>query len=386
MGRFRIVAIAVALSLVVAACGSDDDEATGTEEASASASAAGAGGEDEAGSVDEPGGEADAEAAAELEDSLVILCTVAEDWCEAQTAAFADTTGVKAEYQRLSTGEAIARLEAEGDDPSFDVWFGGPSLGPATAAQDGFIEPYLSPNAADIPDDLQSGDGVWTGIYIGALGFCSNAEFLDELGVEPPMSYDDLLNPALVDNIAMADQRTSGTAATAAANLVALLGSEEAALGYLGELDANIFQYTRSGSAPGRMAAQGDVAAAIVFSHDCVAFEEETGVDLHVTFPAEGTGYEVGQVSLIANAANPNAAKAFIDWALTEDAQVIGASARQYQIPSRPGVPVPPQAVAFDDVVLAPGYTPQLAEDLRAGDFPERFANEVRGGAEAPAE
>lgn len=382
MRRFRFLAMLLALGLVAAACGSDAEEATDTApEVTADTSADTSADASTDASTDEASAE---EPAAELEDSLVILCTVQEEWCEAQTAAFADQTGVDAQYQRLSTGEAIARLEAEGDDPSFDVWFGGPSLGPATAAQGGFIESYLSPNAAEIPDDLQSGDGIWTGVYVGALGFCSNAEFLDELGVEPPTSYDDLLDPALVDNIAMADQRTSGTAVTAAANLVALLGSEDAALAYLSELDANIFQYTRSGSAPGRMAAQGEVAAAIIFSHDCVAFEDETGVDLHVTFPAEGTGFEVGQVSLIANASSPNAARAFVDWALTPGAQEVGASVGSFQIPSNPAAAVPEQAVSLDDVVLAPGYTPRLAEDLRAGDFPERFANEVRGGAEAP--
>ena len=393
MRGFRLLTILVALGLFAAACSSDSDDATESSESAADAaddSSADDAATDDA-AVDDSAEDdameeepADEPAEAELEDSLVILCTVAEEWCEAQTAAFSDEAGVDAQYQRLSTGEAIARLEAEGDDPSFDVWFGGPSLGPATAALDGFIEAYVSPNAADIPDDLQSGDGIWTGVYVGALGFCSNAEFLDELGVEPPVSYDDLLNPALENNIAMADQRTSGTAATAAGNLVALLGSEDAALEYLGQLDANIFQYTRSGSAPGRMAAQGEVAAAIIFSHDCVAFEEETGVDLHVTFPAEGTGFEVGQVSLIANASSPNAGRAFVDWALTAEAQEVGATVRAFQIPSNPAAAVPEQAVSLDDVVLAPGYSPQLAEDLRAGDFPERFANEVRGGAEAP--
>ena len=386
MGRFHFSAILLALGVLAAACSSDTEVASDTSGDTATTEAVA---EDTA--ADEPAAEesagddtSDEEPAAELEDEIVILCTVAEEWCEADTAAFAAETGINAEFLRLSTGEAIARLEAEGDDPSFDVWFGGPSLGPATAALGGFIDPYTSPNAADIPADLQSGDGTWTGIYVGALGFCSNVEYLEELGVEPPVSYQDLLAPGLVENIAMADQRTSGTAATAAANLVALLGSEDAALEYLGELDANIFQYTRSGSAPGRMAAQGEVAAAIIFSHDCVAFEQETGVDLHVTFPAEGTGYEVGQVSVIANASSPNAARAFVDWALTPEAQEIAASVNQFQIPSNPAAAVPEQAVSLDDVVLAPGYTPQLAEDLRAGDFPERFANEVRGGAQAP--
>ncbi len=182
----------------------------------------------------------------------------------------------------------------------------------------------------------------------------------------------------------MADQRTSGTAATAAANLVASLGSEDAAVEYLKELDSNIFQYTRSGSAPGRMAAQGEVASAVVFSHDCVAFELETGVDLAISFPAEGTGFEVGQVSIIANADHPGAGRAFVDWALTPAAQEVAATVNAFQIPSHPDAAVPEQAISLDDVVLAEGYSPQLAEDLRGSDFPERFANEVRGGAEAP--
>lgn len=378
MGRIRLTSLLLVLALVAAACGSSDDgTASSTSAGSDTAEAEGA-------EPSEAEGDAMEDEEAELEDDLVILCTPQEEWCEAATSAFSEATGVNAEYVRLSTGEAIARLEAEGDDPSFDVWFGGPSLGPATAASGGFIEAYVSPNAADIPADLQSGDGIWTGIYVGALGFCSNAEFLADQGLDAPTSYDDLLDERYEDNIAMADQRTSGTAATAAANLVALRGSEDEALNYLKELDANVFQYTRSGSAPGRMAAQGEVGTAVVFSHDCVSFELETGVDLVTSFPAEGTGFEVGQVSIIANAAHPLAARAFIDWALTPAAQEVAATVNSFQIPSHPDAAVPEQAISLDDVVLADGYSPQLAEDLRGGDFPERFANEVRGGADAP--
>lgn len=379
MGRIRLTSLLLALALVAAACGSSDD-GTASSTSAAPDDASGSEGAEPADAEDD----AMADEAVELEDDLVILCTPQEEWCEAATSAFSEATGVNAEYVRLSTGEAIARLEAEGDDPSFDVWFGGPSLGPATASAGGFIEAYVSPNAADIPADLQSGDGIWTGIYVGALGFCSNAEFLADQGLDAPTSYDDLLDERFADNIAMADQRTSGTAATAAANLVALRGSEDAALDYLKQLDANVFQYTRSGSAPGRMAAQGEVGTAVVFSHDCVSFELETGVDLVTSFPAEGTGFEVGQVSIIANAAHPVAARAFIDWALTPAAQEVAATVNSFQIPSHPDAAVPEQAISLDDVVLADGYSAQLAEDLRGGDFPERFANEVRGGADAP--
>lgn len=321
----------------------------------------------------------------DLEDELVILCTPQEDWCEVVRAAFEAETGITTQYQRLSAGEAIARLEAEGDDPSFDVWFGGPSIGPVAAAARGdFIEPYVSETAAMIPAELKDADGLWTGIYVGALGFCSNAELIEDLGTEAPASYEALLDPVFEGNIAVADMRTSGTAATLAANLVAVLGTEDAAIEYLQQLDSNIFQYTRSGAAPGQMAAQSEVAVALIFSHDCVAIAEETGVDLTLTFPAEGTGYEVGQVSLINNAKNPNAAKAFIDWALTAATQELAVTANAYQIPTNPEAAIPEQSVSLEEITLHPDYSPQLAEDLRAGEFVTRWADEVRGGAEAP--
>jgi iron(III) transport system substrate-binding protein len=321
---------------------------------------------------------------AELEDDLVILCTPQEEWCEAARAAFEEASGVNTEYVRLSSGEAVARLEAEGDDPSFDVWFGGPSPGPVAAAESGLIEEYVSPNAAAIGDEFKDADGLWTGIYVGALGFCSNVDLLEELGAEAPTSYDALLDPAFEDNIAVADQRTSGTAITLGANVVALRGSEEAAIEYFQALDANIFQYTRSGAAPGQMAAQGEIAVAIIFSHDCIAVEETTGVDLELTFPEEGTGFEVGQVSLIANAAHPNAARAFVDWALTAEAQEVAATAHSYQIPTNPDAAIPEQAVSLEDITLAEEYSPAFAEQLAAAGWADRWAEEVRDGADAP--
>lgn len=316
--------------------------------------------------------------------SLTVLCGMQEEWCQAAVAAFETETGIDTEMVRMSSGEALARLKAEGDDTQFDVWYGGPSLGPGAAVQDGLITPYVPESAGDIPAELKDVDGSWNGVYVGALGFCSNAELLDELGIDAPTSWDDLLAPELVSNIAMADQRTSGTAVTAGGALVALKGGEEGAFEYLRQLDANIFQYTKSGSAPGRMAAAGEVAVSVIFSHDCVSFADETGVDLVTSFPEEGTGFEIGQVSLIAAAKNPVAGKTFIEWTLTAPAQEIAASVSAYQIPTNPSASVPAQAVKLEDVVLADGFTPELVTDLRANGFPDRFATEVRGGVPAP--
>ena len=168
----------------------------------------------------------------------------------------------------MSSGESLARLRAEAGHPSFDVWWGGPNEGQMAAYAKGLIEPYAPPRAAEIPADLKDEKGIWTGIYVGALGFCSNKELLDQIGIKAPTSWDDPLNPKLKNGIAVADPRTSGTAYTFLYSQVVLRG-EEKAFDYLKKVNDNIFQYTKSGSAPGRMA-DADIGGdpAVLFHED----------------------------------------------------------------------------------------------------------------------
>ena len=149
------------------------------------------------------------------EDTLTVACTVNEDWCIVMTEAFEEETGIETSFVRRSSGETLAALIAGADDPEFSVWFGGPSDTYIAGTEEGILEPYVSPNADVIPDEQKDPDGYWTGIYIGALGFCSNAEILEDLGLEPPTSWADLLDPALEDNILVAHPATSGTSFTA---------------------------------------------------------------------------------------------------------------------------------------------------------------------------
>ena len=115
-------------------------------------------------------------------------------------AAFQEQTGIPTTYQRMSSGESLVRLQAGAAAPEFDVWWGGPADGQIAAGLKGLVEPYISPNAAAIAEGQKAEDGTWTGVYVGALEFCSDTELLDELGVEAPDSWEDLLDPRLEDN------------------------------------------------------------------------------------------------------------------------------------------------------------------------------------------
>jgi iron(III) transport system substrate-binding protein len=226
---------------------------------------------------------------------------------------------------------------------------------------------------------------------------------LEELGLEPPTSWDDLLDPALEANVAVAHPATSGTSFTAFWTIVTLkadameeeeegTGYDEdgapteaaidAAFEYFAELNNNILQYTRSGSAPGRMAGGGEVAVAIIFSHDCVALQVEGFEDiLTVTFAEEGTGFEIAGMGIIANGPEPENARTWYDWALTAETQAIGATANAFQIPTNPETPLPELAVNLEDVNLV-DYNFDAAGANRIA-ITERFDAEI---ATTPAE
>ena len=211
------------------------------------------------------------------------------------------------------------------------------------------------------------------------------------------MSWDDLLAPELKGNVAMAHPATSGTAFTAFWTGVTLradaLEAAEAGTGYdetgaptqaaidaafeyFALLHQNILQYTRSGAAPGTMAGQGEVAVAIIFSHDCTKLQIEgfEGI-VTTTFPEEGTGYEIGGMAILKNAPELEAAKTWYDWALTAKNQEIGPTVNSLQLPTNPDAKVSELAVDLSQIKVIK-YNFQASGASRVA-ITERFDAEV---------
>ena len=57
---------------------------------------------------------------------LNVLCTPQEQWCQGMKQEFEAKYGITVNYVRMSSGEALARVQAEKDNPQFDIWWGGP--------------------------------------------------------------------------------------------------------------------------------------------------------------------------------------------------------------------------------------------------------------------
>lgn len=300
-------------------------------------------------------------------DKLTVLCTVTEDWCKVQTQAFEKATGIKTTFVRLSSGEAAAKLKATASNPEYSVWWGGPADGFVQAKGDGTIEPYKSPNADKIPAQLKDADGYWTGVYIGALGICSNKAELAKIGMDVPASWADLTNEKLKGKFSVAHPATSGTSYTMVWTQMTLNGFDEAkTFDFFKKLHANVLAYQKAGAAPAQIVGRGEAAVGVVFSHDCVAAIDSGFKDLVVSFPKEGTGYEIGAMALVKGGPEKEAAKMWIDWALTAAAQELGPSAKAYQLPTNPDAKVSEKSVKLADVKLVDYNFTKAGENRKA--------------------
>ena len=281
---------------------------------------------------------------------VVVYCSVDEEWCRAQSEAFTRDTGINVLMTRKSSGETFAQIKAEGQ-PRGDIWWGGTGDTHLQAAQEGLTEEYRSPMLTELQDwalrQAETSGYRTVGIYAGGLGFGYNSNMVTE---NPPACWADLLDPRFKDDIQVANPNSSGTSYTMLATMVQLMGEDEA-FDYLKKLNSNISQYTKSGSAPIRAAGTGETAIGIVFMHDAVA-QAVSGAPIVTVAPCEGTGYEVGSMSIIKGGPNPEAARKWFDWALTAAAQEIGAGANSYQVPSNKSAATPPQAPKLSDIKL----------------------------------
>ncbi len=338
------LSLSAAMIFSVTACSSSSSSSSSTSTTAAAAAEAAA----------DDGAAAEAEAPAEESVARSNELTVYTAFPEAEVIyyvnAFEEETGIKVNYLRLSAGEMLTRVAAEKDNPQAALMLGGSTDNYIAAANQGLLEPYQSPELVNTPENYLDPDGYWDPIYVGAIAFACNRDWFADNGYDYPTSWDDLLDPKYQGEIIMAHPATSGTAYTVLATLIQLMGEDEV-WDYMKELDKNISQYTKSGSAAPNAVALGEDAIALTFSHDGLQPTIE-GYPIELSFPEDGTGYEVGATAIIkgAPADQIENAKEFIDWICSTNGQDLYAVNESFRVPTNTNATVADGLVTLDSV------------------------------------
>ena len=296
---------AVVAGLGIAACKKSDSDAGEKKESDTN-------------STDAVGAPEELVKAAKEEGKLIVYGSCEEEYINAVCANFKSLYGIDVQAQRLSAGEVAAKIEEENGHPSADVWFGGTTDPYNVTSSKGLLEQYEPKNASHlISDKFKSTNKDWYGIYKGILGILYDKEELQRLKLDVPQDYKDLIDPKYKGLIWSSNYNTAGTAKLIINTVIQKYGHDQG-IQYLVDLDKNIAQYTKSGSGPSKAIGTGECTIGIGMLHDGIyqiVDQEHENVGLQI--PSSGASYEVGATAIFKGAAHPNAAKLWVEYALS---------------------------------------------------------------------
>ena len=334
MKKYLALLLALVMALSLCACGDSTPAAT---EAPAA----------------EPAAETEAAAddlvsLAQAEGELVVYGSCEEEYLAAACENFESLYGIKTTYQRLSTGEVQAKIEEENGNPSADVWFGGTTDPYNVVAGEGLLEAYEAENASHLLSDMyRDKDGYWYGIYKGILGFMVNTDELERMNLEAPQDWQDLLKDEYKGLIWLSNYNTAGTAKLVINTMIQKYGHDEG-IQYLVDLDKNIQVYTKSGSGPSKNVGTGECVIGIGFLHDGITQIVDSGYgNIELIIPSSGTSFEIGATAIFKGCAHPNAAKLWIEYALSPDCVNLAKDNGSYQFLVIDNAEQPTQAAEF---------------------------------------
>jgi len=305
-------------------------------------------------------------AAAKAEGELVVYGSCEEEYLAAACEHFEELYGIKVSYQRLSTGEVQAKIEEENGNPSADIWFGGTTDPYNVLASEGLLASYAAENASHLTgSQYKDADGQWYGIYKGILGFMVNTDELTRLGLDAPKDWADLTKPEYQGLIWLSNYNTAGTAKLVINTMIQKYGHDEG-IQYLVDLDKNIEVYTKSGSGPSKNVGTGECVIGIGFLHDGITQIVDNGYgNIELIIPSSGTSFEIGATAIFKGAAHENAAKLFIEYALSPECVNIAKENGSYQFLVLDNAEQPQVAIDF-------GLDPENVMDY---DFEDAKAN-----------
>ena len=307
--------------------------------------------------------------------TLIIYSGLHDFDTTALAEAFTEETGIEVEFIVGNIGDLTARVDAESDNPQADILIGG-SAELYDPIRDS-LQQYTSPLAEEIDSRFNDPYGYWQGWFTGVLAILYNTDRFEAemapLGVQPPETWDDLLDPAWEGEFLMGDPATAGGARIFIANQIFRLGEEEA-WQFMEELDNNVHHYTPGAVTPIDMVGQGEFLIGMSWAHPTLDAIEE-GQPITMVIPPY-TAYEIGAVAILAGAPNVENAQLFIDWLLSREAQELNVNlANRYSV--RSDVDSPGGMPLLEDISLVDYDRP--AAGAMMTDMVEIFQERIQG-------
>jgi iron(III) transport system substrate-binding protein len=259
----------------------------------------------------------------------------------------------------MGSQEVFDRLRFERVNPQADVWFGGPTPIFDRGVADSLLQPYR-PAWADAvgPNGIHPGDFYYPAYRTPAVIAYNSAAVAAE---KAPGDWDEVLEPAWRGKVLIRDPMASGTM-RAIWGLILVrsireTGDTARGMDWLRRLDRQTVAYTLNPAILNEKLARQEGLVTLWDLPD-ILISRGKGLPFGYTFPRSGTVVIDDAIALVRGSRHPEAAKAFIDFVGSEDAQALAAE-RVFRLPARHGLPA-------DRV---PGWVTEVEREMVAADM-----------------
>lgn len=240
------------------------------------------------------------------------------DWTDPLIKEFQDRTGIKVNLVGAPTGELVARIRAEKDNPLGDLLWGGGSDSYQVIID--LLEPYEHAHMNQVLAETRDPGNRWHGTSIDPMVIVYNPKLVSEK--DAPKGWGDLLNPIFKGRIAHADPVRSGSAFMALViQLFTMGGDNEVGWKYISDFVDNLERKVVGSSTLGfKGPADGEYLVGIAYEEGALRYVH-SGANLKVVYPIEGSSKVPSPIAIIKNGKNTENAKKFVDFILSADVQ-----------------------------------------------------------------
>ncbi len=247
---------------------------------------------------------------------------------------------VTMEIISIGTGDCISRIQAEAENPQCDVMWGGMNFEKWYNFQ-GYWENYISPNADNLPAELQNKTGEGAGYFTsyglsGNTAFVINTRILKKLGLEVSdiTGYQSLIDHAdkLKGQVLSGDPVKSSSAWQELVAMLYVYGdgfnkgwagldmdkSWEYVEKFINVIDGSVLS---SSSAVYKNVTAGEAAIGVTYEDPALQLLKDEAEDITMIYPAEGNNWTPCAAAIVKNAPHMDLAKLFIDFLISKEGQ-----------------------------------------------------------------
>lgn len=279
------------------------------------------------------------------EKNLVVYASHPSEMVDYFTQEFGKKYGINVTTVKAGTGELLNRIRAEKDRPGGDVLWGGFSDTGGSAPE--LFEQYKSAELANIEPAMLDAKGYNTPFAASLMVIMSNSSLVKP--EDAPKKWTDLAAPQWKGKVVHADPSKSSSSLAALNTWLMIYGRGDEAWKIVEDMTVNMNIVLKS-SLVFQQVGRGEYPLGVTYEE--AAFNYVLAGTANIIYPEDGTLAQPEGMFLIKGSTNPNAAKLFSDYLLSEEAQKKLVEHFPGRRPTRKGIESHPKMTPLSEIKI----------------------------------